>query len=338
MDWYQMIRPIVFAIDPEVDHKIVGSGLKIFNDHPKFLKKLFYTRKRDNLKVKIKDVVFDSPIGIAAGFDKKAEFYNSLAGLGAGFVEIGSVTRNPQEGNPKKRIFRLTEDQGIINRMGLNNVGIEETKRRLKNHPSKTKLGISIAPGHGLGSEEMVQEMIEDVKDIHEYADYIALNLSCPNQVGVTVLQQLDVLKPLLEGISELGIKEPVFGKFSNDIDTNELIHNLHEVDGLMDGIILSNCSTKRENLISHNQVEKGGLSGKPIFARSMYLTKTLHKEFPDMPIIYSGGIFTPEDAQLALETGATLVQVYSGFIYNGPSLIEKINRHLSEKNLIDSI
>jgi len=258
--------------------------------------------------------------------------------LGAGFVEIGSVTKHPQEGNPKKRVFRLTEDQGIINRMGLNNVGIEETKRRLKNHPAQIKLGISIAPGHDLESDQMIAEMIDDVKEIHEYADYIALNLSCPNQVGVTVLQQLDILKPLLEGIAALGIDEPIFGKFSNDIDTDELIYNLHELDGLLDGIILSNCSVKRDNLISHNQVEKGGLSGKPIFAQSMFLTKTLHNEFPDMPIIYSGGIFTPEDAKLALDTGATLVEVYSGFIYNGPELIEKINRYLSEQKLLEKI
>lgn len=338
MDWYKVARPMIFAIDPEVDHRLVGSGLKIFNDHPKFLKKLFYTRKREVLKVKIKNVTFDSPIGIAAGFDKKAEFYNSLGALGAGFVEIGSVTRHPQKGNPKKRVFRLTEDQGIINRMGLNNVGIEETKSRLRNHPAQTKLGISIAPGHGLESDEMIQEMIEDVRDIHEYADYIALNLSCPNQVGVTVLQQLEVLRPLLKGISQLEIDEPIFCKFGNDIDVEELKHNLHEVEGLFDGVILSNCSTKRDNLISHNQVEKGGLSGKPIFARSMFLTKQIHAEFPDMPIIYSGGVFTPEDAQLALKTGASLVEVYSGFIYNGPEMIEKINRHLSEQILLEKI
>ncbi|MFD1418254.1 quinone-dependent dihydroorotate dehydrogenase [Companilactobacillus keshanensis] len=338
MDWYQLARPAIFAIDPETDHKLVGNGLKIFNDHPQILKKLFYTRKRENLQVKIKNLTFDSPIGIAAGFDKKAEFYNSLGGLGAGFVEIGSVTKHPQEGNPKKRVFRLTEDQGIINRMGLNNVGIEETKRRLKNHPAQTKLGISIAPGHGLESDQMIAEMIDDVKEIHEYADYIALNLSCPNQVGVTVLQQLDILKPLLEGIAALEIDEPIFGKFSNDIDTDELIANLHALDGLLDGIILSNCSVKRDNLISNNQVEKGGLSGKPIFAQSMFLTRTLHDEFPDMPIIYSGGVFTPEDAKLALDTGATLVEVYSGFIYNGPELIERINRYLSEQKLLENI
>jgi len=247
MDLYKLVRPAIFKVDPEIDHHIVATGLKMFNQTPQVLRTMFQTKQYPNLKVTVKGVTFDSPIGIAAGFDKKAEFYNSLGGLGAGFVEIGSVTKHPQEGNPKKRVFRLTEDQGIINRMGLNNVGIEETKRRLKNHPAQIKLGISIAPGHDLESDQMIAEMIDDVKEIHEYADYIALNLSCPNQVGVTVLQQLDILKPLLEGIAALGIDEPIFGKFSNDIDTDELIYNLHELDGLLDGIILSNCSVKRD-------------------------------------------------------------------------------------------
>ncbi|WP_125590696.1 quinone-dependent dihydroorotate dehydrogenase [Companilactobacillus jidongensis] len=337
MDLYKCVRPLIFKVDPEVDHHLVGEGLKIFNDNPSVLRKMFYTKNRPNLQVKIKNLTFDSPIGIAAGFDKKAEFYNSLGALGAGFVEVGSVTKKPQTGNKKKRVFRLTEDQAIINRMGLNNDGIETTKARLEAHPADgVKIGLSIAPGHGLNDAGKVAEMIESVKNIHEDADYIALNISCPNQKGVATLQQIGLLTELLTGIKELEIDEPVFCKFGNDIDNDELISTLHAVEGLLDGVILTNTSgMKREKLQSVNKKENGGLSGKPIFETSIAMTKLIHSEFPETPIIYSGGVFTPEDAEMALEAGATLVEVYTGFIYNGPTMIERINRYLSEKQMI---
>lgn len=339
MDLYKCARPLIFKIDPEVDHHLVANGLKLFNDNSKILRKMFYTRKRPNLQVKIKNLTFDSPIGIAAGFDKKAEFYNSLGALGAGFVEVGSVTKKAQSGNKKKRVFRLPEDQAIINRMGLNNDGIETTKARLEAHPANVKIGLSLAPGHGLTDDQKVAELIEDVKEIHQDADYIALNISCPNQKGVATLQQVELLTSLLTGIKELQIDEPVFCKFGNDIDNDELVATLHAVEGLLDGVILTNTSgMKREKLHSPNKKENGGLSGKPIFETSIAMTKLIHGEFPEMPIIYSGGVFTPEDAEAALEAGASLVEVYTGFIYNGPTMIERINRYLSEKQMITEI
>nr|WP_267901959.1 quinone-dependent dihydroorotate dehydrogenase [Companilactobacillus bobalius] len=292
--------------------------------------------------VTVKGVNFDSPIGIGAGFDKKAEFYNSLGALGAGFVEIGSVTRENQPGNLKKRIFRLTEDQAIINRMGLNNLGIEETRKHLANTPKHVTIGISVAPGHGLSSEEMVDEMVDDIKEIHSFADYIALNQSCPNQKGVTTLQEIPVAKRLLQKIHNLHIKEPVFCKFGNDITAEQLIELINETKGLMDGIILTNTASNPSkvynNLKSTNRNEGGGLSGKPIFLKSLSLTKAIHQAFPELPIMFSGGVFTPEDAQTALEAGASLVQVYTGFIYNGPTLLEKINRHLSINDVVRNL
>ncbi|WP_125762551.1 quinone-dependent dihydroorotate dehydrogenase [Companilactobacillus hulinensis] len=340
MDLYKLARPMIFAIDPEVDHHLVANGLKLFNDNSNILRKIFYTKKRPNLQVTIKNLTFDSPIGIAAGFDKKAEFYNSLGALGAGFVEVGSVTKKAQAGNKKKRIFRLPEDNAIINRMGLNNDGIETTKARLEQHPANdVKIGLSIAPSHGLNDAGKVAEMVESVKDIHDQADYIALNISCPNQKGVATLQHVELLTEILTGIKELNIEQPVFCKFGNDIDTAELIETLHAVEGLLDGVILTNTSgMKRDELVSDNKKENGGLSGKPLFETSIAMTKLVHSEFPEMPIIYSGGVFTPEDAKTALEAGATLVEVYTGFIYNGPTMIEQINRYLSEKQMIDDL
>jgi dihydroorotate dehydrogenase len=334
-----MARPMIFAIDPEVDHHIVADGLKIFNRTPNILQKMFYTKKRDNLQTTIKGITFDSPIGIAAGFDKNAEFYNSLGALGAGFVEVGSITKTAQAGNPKKRVFRLTEDQAIINRMGLNNVGIDRAVQRLKNSKRNTKIGLSLAPSHGLSTDEMISELVEDVKKSHDTADYIALNLSCPNQVGVMTLQNPEVLIELLGKIETLMIEEPIFCKFSSDLSSEELLSILDQTAGLMDGVILCNTSTARDNLKSKNQTEKGGLSGKPLFEKSLELTKSINAKFGDsLPIIFSGGIFEPEDAQMALNAGASLVQVYTGFIYNGPQQMEHINRYLSENRVINEI
>ncbi|AKP66470.1 quinone-dependent dihydroorotate dehydrogenase [Companilactobacillus ginsenosidimutans] len=339
MDWYQIARPMIFAVDPEIDHHLVANGLKIFNQTPQVLQKMFYTKKRNNLKTTIKGVTFDSPIGIAAGFDKNAEFYNSLGALGAGFVEVGSVTRSAQEGNPKKRIFRLPEDKAIINRMGLNNVGLDKVMERLSDNKRNTKVGLSLAPTHGLSTDEMINELVDDVKQSHDLADYIALNLSCPNQAGVMSLQKSGVLIELLGKISDLMIDEPVFCKFSSDLTTDELLETLDETANLMDGVILSNTSLDRTDLQSENKVEKGGLSGKPIFEKSLALTTAVYEKFgEELPIIFSGGVFDYHDAYKALQSGASLVQVYTGFIYNGPSQIEHINRHLSEMRMINSL
>ncbi|KRO00187.1 quinone-dependent dihydroorotate dehydrogenase [Companilactobacillus kimchiensis] len=338
MDLYKIVRPAIFKIDPEVDHHLVAAGLKMFNKTPQVLRTMFLTKKRADLKVTVKGVTFDSPIGIAAGFDKKAEFYNSLGALGAGFVEIGSITKNEQPGNEKKRIFRLPEDKAIINRMGLNNLGVETTRKHLANTPKHVKIGISVAPGHGLNSEEMIDEMVADIKEIHSFGDYIALNQSCPNQKGVTTLQEAPVAKRLLEKIHNLHIKEPVFCKFGNDITPEQLIELLKETAGLMDGVILtntaSNPSSVHDNLKSEHRIEGGGLSGKPIFKKSLSLTKSIRENFPDLPIMFSGGVFTPEDAKAALVAGANLIQVYTGFIYNGPMFLEKINQYLSAEQV----
>lgn len=334
-----MLRPMIFAVDPEMDHHIVADGLRIFNRNPQLLQKMFYAKKRANLKTVVKGVTFDSPIGIAAGFDKNGQFYNSLGALGAGFVEVGSVTKNPQAGNPKKRIFRLPEDQAIINRMGLNNTGLDAVKKRLESGMRSTKIGLSLAPSHGLNTDQMINELIDDVRKAHDSADYIALNLSCPNQVGVMSLQKPETLIELLTKIGDLMIDEPIFCKFSSDLTSEELIDILNQTGTLMDGVILSNTSLSRDDLKSTNQTEKGGLSGKPLFEKSLALTKAIHNKFgSELPIMFSGGVFDYQDAQKALDAGASLVQVYTGFIYNGPTQIEQINRQLSEAKIIHNL
>ncbi|AYE38069.1 quinone-dependent dihydroorotate dehydrogenase [Companilactobacillus zhachilii] len=342
MDLYKLVRPAIFKVDPEVDHHLVATGLKVFNQTPQVLRTMFRTKNYANLSVTVKGVTFDSPIGIAAGFDKKAEFYNSLGALGAGFVEIGSITKNEQPGNKKKRIFRLPQDQAIINRMGLNNVGVEETRKHLANTPKHVKIGISVAPGHGLDSDSMIDEMVDNIAQIHSFGDYIALNQSCPNQKGVTTLQEIPVAKKLLQKIHNLHIKEPIFCKFGNDITSEKLIELLTEVGHLIDGVILTNTaanpSSVHDNLKSEHKNEGGGLSGKPIFKKSLSLTKAIHQAFPDLPIMFSGGVFTPEDAQAALMAGASLVQVYTGFIYNGPTMINQINQYLSKNDVLQKV
>jgi len=188
----------------------------------------------------------------------------------------------------------------------------------------------------------MIDEMVEDIRQIHSFGDYIALNQSCPNQKGVTTLQEIPVAKRLLQKIHNLHIKEPVFCKFGNDITTEKMLELIKETAGLMDGIILtntaSNPSATYDNLQSEHRNEGGGLSGKPIFKKSLSLTKAVHDAYPDLPIMFSGGVFTPEDAKAALIAGASLVQVYTGFIYNGPTLLERINRYLSDNQVIENL
>lgn len=339
MDWYHAVRPLIFAVDPEVDHHIVADGLKVFNHHTKPLQKMFWVKNRTTLKTTVKGVDFSSPVGIAAGFDKNGQFFNSLGALGAGFVEVGSVTKQAQNGNPKKRIFRLPEDSAIINRMGLNNDGIEEVVKRIKQVDHKTKIGLSIAPSHVLDTSQMVSELVDDVRFASDAADYLALNLSCPNQAGVLSLQEPQILTDLLQEIKALNLSTPIFCKFSSDLLKEELLDTLERTHSLMDGIILAYTSRSRDQLVSKNKIEKGGLSGKPLFEKSLRLTKAVRTKFSDqLPIIFSGGVFTATDVQTAIDAGASLVQVYTGFIYNGPSQLETINRQLSENRLLKFI
>lgn len=327
MSLYKSIRPLIFKTDPESSHHFIGRVLSLPHRSGLIRKIVNLGFKSRPKPVEVAGITFPNPLGIAAGFDKNGVYYNGLAGIGVGFVEVGSVTLRPQEGNPRPRIARLPEDLAIINRMGLNNHGVEQVKKNLQKNPPKIPIGLSVAPNHGLTTEAMIADMITCVEIIDRECDYISLNLSCPNQDGVTSLQEPETIEKFLE---KLTTKKPVFCKFSVDISVEKLLACTQVLQGKAAGVILSNTSVKREGLKSENKDFRGGLSGKPLFETVLKQTKAIKKEYgSEFALIFCGGVFTPEDAQEAFDAGADLVQVYTGMIYEGPGIFKRILKRL---------
>jgi dihydroorotate dehydrogenase len=284
-------------------------------------------------------ITFKNPVGLAAGFDKNAVLYNELANFGFGFIEIGTVTPIGQEGNPKKRLFRLKDDQGIINRMGFNNDGLETAIEQLKKNKGKLVIGGNIGKNTQTSPQNYTNDYEECFKGLHPYVDYFVLNVSCPNVGSHEKLNDKEYLLELILAIQNLNLLEPtqkpILLKIAPDLNNNQLDEIIEIVaETKIDGIIASNTSTSRSGLkASKKQLQEignGGLSGLPIKEKSTrvikYLKDTSNKAFP---IIGVGGIHSAKDALEKIEAGADLVQIYTGFIYEGPALIKQINKAL---------
>jgi dihydroorotate dehydrogenase len=284
-------------------------------------------------------ITFKNPVGLAAGFDKNAVLYNELANFGFGFIEIGTITPKGQIGNPKKRLFRLKDDKGIINRMGFNNDGIEAAITNLKNNKGKVIIGGNLGKNTATSPDKYTEDYCEVFLALHSYVDYFVLNVSCPNVGSHAKLNDKEYLVELIAAVQKLNGKEekqkPILLKIApdlNQLQLDEIIALVAETK--IDGVIASNTSTTRDNLkVSKarlKEIGNGGVSGQPIKNQSTrvikYLADTSNKAFP---IIGVGGIHSAEDAIEKLNAGADLVQVYTGFIYEGPSLIKKINKAL---------
>ncbi|MFT4646182.1 MAG: dihydroorotate dehydrogenase [Planctomycetota bacterium] len=336
-----IIRPILFLFDPEKVHYFIFSLIRFLCKIP-FIPKVFrklYQVDDKKLTRNLFGLHFTNPVGLAAGFDKNGVLYNELANFGFGFIEIGTVTPIGQVGNPKKRLFRLKDDQGIINRMGFNNDGVEAAIKNLKKNKHKVIIGGNIGKNTETKSEDYTQDYLEVFRELHPFVDYFVLNVSCPN-VGSHA--KLNDKKYLLELITEcqnqnnlFQIKKPILLKIAPDLNTTQLDEIIALVaETKIDGVIASNTSTTRDNLkVSQERLKEignGGVSGQPIKNQSTkvikYLADTSNKSFP---IIGVGGIHSAEDALEKLNAGADLVQIYTGFIYEGPSLIKKINKAL---------
>jgi dihydroorotate dehydrogenase len=284
-------------------------------------------------------ITFKNPVGLAAGFDKNAVLYNELANFGFGFIEIGTVTPKGQEGNPKKRLFRLKDDQGIINRMGFNNDGLETAIVQLKKNKGKLIIGGNIGKNTQTSPQNYTNDYEECFKGLHPYVDYFVLNVSCPNVGSHEKLNDKEYLLELILAIQNLNLLEPtqkpILLKIAPDLNNNQLDEIIEIVaETKIDGIIASNTSTSRSGLKASKkhlqEIGNGGLSGLPIKEKSTrvikYLKDTSNKAFP---IIGVGGIHSAEDALEKIEAGADLVQIYTGFIYEGPGLIKQINKAL---------
>ena len=335
------IRPFLFLFDPEKIHYITFSLIRFFCKVPlmALIFRSIYKIEDKRLERKLFGITFKNPVGLAAGFDKNAVLFNELANFGFGFIEIGTVTPKGQEGNPKKRLFRLKEDYGIINRMGFNNDGLEIAIQQLKKNKGKLIIGGNIGKNTQTSSELYTRDYELCFKGLHPYVDYFVLNVSCPNVGSDAKLNDKSYLIELISAIQKLNnqeiIQKPILLKIAPDLNNNQLDEIIELVaETKIDGVIASNTSTTRDRLKASNHLLKeignGGLSGQPIKELSTrvikYLAQNSNKAFP---IIGVGGIHSAEDALDKIEAGADLVQIYTGFIYEGPGLIKQINKAL---------
>ena len=336
-----LIRPILFKFDPEKVHYFTFNLIRIFHKIPGVgsLLRFIYLVNDKRLERKLFGLTFRSPVGLAAGFDKNAVLYNELANFGFGFIEIGTVTPKGQEGNPKKRLFRLVEDEGIINRMGFNNAGLDAAIEQLKGNKGKLIIGGNIGKNTTTAPEDYTKDYLECFNALHPYVDYFVLNVSCPNVSSHAKLNDKDYLEELIETVKKANMafenQKPILLKIAPDLNEGQLDEIIDLVANTnLDGVIASNTSTSRSNLkASKSQLEEignGGVSGKPLAGKSTEVIRYLHtKSKGAFPIIGVGGIHTAKDAIEKLNAGASLVQVYTGFIYSGPSLVKQINSEI---------
>jgi dihydroorotate dehydrogenase len=334
---YKLIRPVLFNLykDPETVHHEALAFLRIFGISPLHQLLAFLLKVDDSsLKQTVFGLDFKNPVGLAGGFDKEAVAVRGLAALGFGFLEVGTITQHAQSGNPRPRIFRLTEDEALINRMGFNNFGADALAKKLSQLKNlDINLGISLGKSKITELEKATDDYLYSFSKLYEYGDYFVVNISSPNTPGLRQLHDknflLDILSVLNDYRLKQDIQKPIFVKTVVDL-TLEAIDEVLEIcrTQKVDGIIISNTLLSRDGLkVPTNEV--GGLSGKPIKQKSTDYIRYIHKRWPTLPIIGVGGIFTAEDAYEKIKAGASLIQIYTGFIYEGPSVVKKINQGL---------
>jgi dihydroorotate dehydrogenase len=341
MFYKKIIKPLLFLIDAEAAHKLVFSLLKLAFAVPgiKAISALFYRAEHPSLERNLLGLKFKNPVGLAAGFDKDAKLTDELEAFGFGFIEIGTVTPLPQEGNPKPRLFRLPKDEALINRMGFNNEGAHAAAKRLKKKKSSVIIGGNIGKNKITPNEEAVNDYIKCFNELFDAVDYFAVNVSSPNTPNLRELQDKKPLTEILESLQKINLQrnnsKPILLKIAPDLSFTQLDEIIEIVKTTkIHGVIAANTSITREELKTAKAIVEaagpGGLSGKPIKDRSTevikYISQKSNKEFVIMGV---GGIHSPEDAIEKLNAGADLVQLYSGFIYEGPGLIKRINSAL---------
>ena len=339
-----LIKPILFLFNPEWVHHTVFSALKVIHLIPGigWLIRRIYQLKDQRLERKLFGLTFINPVGLAAGFDKDAKLYQELSNFGFGFIEIGTLTPKPQPGNPKKRLFRLPEDNGLINRMGFNNEGVEKAIERLKKNKG-ILIGGNIGKNKITPNDEAVSDYVQCFEALFPHVDYFVVNVSSPNTPNLRALQDKEPLQHLLKTLKDLNLKKtnpkPILLKIAPDLTERELLDIIDIITSVnIDGIIATNTTLSREGLKSPNKNEAGGLSGEPLTDRSTEVIRFIHEKSNNaFPIIGVGGIHSPQDALNKLSAGASLVQLYSGFVYEGPSVVKKINKAIINNTQIFS-
>lgn len=340
---YRLIKPLFFKFDPEKVHYFVVQRLKWFHEHfplGKTIIRSSFDIHIKGLEREVFGIKFRNPVGLAAGFDKNGEYIEALSDLGFGFIEVGTVTPLPQPGNDQPRMFRLTEDEAIINRMGFNNKGVDTMAERLRVLKLKDKsivIGGNIGKNKNTPNEDAVSDYVKCFDRLFDVVDYFVVNVSSPNTPGLRALQEKEPLTLLLKTLQQRnhkdGISRPILLKIAPDL-TNEQLDDIVQIvmESGIAGVIATNTTIDRTGLTTAAEIanEGGGLSGKPLTVRSTevirYLSQKSNKAFP---IIGVGGIHSPQDAKDKLEAGASLVQLYTGFIYEGPGIVKRICKAL---------
>lgn len=338
MRLYSIVRWMLFLLEPERAHGLTLSLMDVL--HSSGLLRLFLGRPVYK-PVRVMGIDFPNPVGLAAGLDKSGDHINALCACGFGFVEIGTVTPVAQDGNPKPRMFRLVKDKAIINRMGFNNKGVDYLVAQVRTRHKRCVLGINIGKNKDIPLNKAVNDYLYGLRHVYPHADYVTVNISSPNTPGLRDLQHGEELEKLLKALkSEQAVLESQFGRYvpvavkiSPDLTDEELrqlaqTFNRYKVDG----VIATNTTNDRTGLTSKKYVsEQGGLSGQPLTKRSDHAIEVLSRELSgDIPIIAVGGIMSGDDAKRKIEAGASLVQVYTGFVYVGPSLIKECIRRIT--------
>lgn len=344
MLYKKIAKPVLFGMDPEKAHHVIIDGMHTVGKLPggrMLLRSVWGVRPVPELEMQLWGITFTNPVGLAAGLDKNAKAVPGFSNIGFGFMEVGTVTPKPQEGNDLPRLFRLPEDAALINRMGFNNVGIEGMKRNLRDQGKRTiPLAINIGKNKATPNEQAEEDYRTCIQALYGYGDFFVVNISSPNTPDLRNLQHGDDLSRLLTAVKDEvhkqharfgGREKPVLVKIAPDLLPQEVEYM---VDTIMrsniSGIIASNTTISRDGLQNANRSETGGLSGRPLTERSTELIRAVYKATSgQLPIIGSGGIFSAEDAYEKIRAGASLVEVYTAMIYEGPAVIGRINEGL---------
>jgi dihydroorotate dehydrogenase len=340
---YQLIRKYLFQQDPEEIHEKTIHALKLAEDSApaKSMLKMIYQLRDERLENKLWGLTFPNPVGLAAGFDKNAEVYHALGALGFGFVEVGTLTPQGQQGNPRPRLFRLPEHQAVINRMGFNNHGAYLASQHLIDYAySDIPIGINIGKNKVTPNEDAASDYSKCMDMLYAYGHYFVINISSPNTPNLRDLQETESLRVLVRAVREKaaelearGVKQkPILLKVAPDMSDEQMRDVVQAaVEEGISGIIATNTTLSREAVKDHPKAdEAGGLSGRPLTERSTAWVKEIYQEVGDkVPVIGVGGIYNGADAYQKIRAGASLAQVYTGMIYEGPGIAKKINKEL---------
>tara|TARA_R110002012_G_scaffold32899_3_gene96677 strand:+ start:11716 stop:12738 length:1023 start_codon:yes stop_codon:yes gene_type:complete len=336
-----LVKSLFFLLSPEKAHYLAMDLLSLICKTPggKWLISRLFSYQRPSLEKEVFGIKFPNPVGLAAGFDKDARWIDSLDALGFGFIEIGTLTPKAQDGNPKPRLFRLPEDESLINRMGFNNQGVDAAVARLRQRKSRVIVGGNIGKNKVTPNEKAVDDYVLNFLKLFDVVDYFVVNVSSPNTPNLRALQEKEPLKELLSSLQTVNLSKPapkpILLKIAPDL-TNSQLDDVVEIvtETGIAGIIATNTTISRDGLVTDRQkveqIGAGGLSGKILKSRSTEVIRYLHeKTGGSIPIIGVGGISTAADAKEKLDAGASLVQVYSGFIYEGPAIVKNILKQL---------